>query len=60
MAETKQSLPKYVKVKDSSGNEWLCPLGSMKQAKDATQRELDECVELDVVNHSPGLIDAER
>ena len=39
MAETKQSLPKYVKVKDSSGNEWPCPLDSMKQAKDATQQE---------------------
>jgi hypothetical protein len=60
MAETKQSRPKYVKVKDSSGTEWLCPLDSMKKAKDATQEELDECVELDVVYHTAGQIDAER
>jgi hypothetical protein len=52
--------PKYVKVKDSSGNEWLCPLDALKNAKDATQGELDDCVELDVVTHTGGLIDAER
>jgi len=51
---------RFVKVKDSSGNEWLCPLDAMKSAKDATQEELDDCVELDVVIHTAGDIDAER
>ena len=51
---------KFVKVKDSSGNEWLCPLEALKKANDATQEELDDCVELDVVTHTAGDIDAER
>jgi len=38
---------RFVKVKDSHGNEWLCPLDAMKKVKDATQEELDDCVELD-------------
>jgi hypothetical protein len=60
MSAPTQSRPKYVKVKDSSGNEWLCPLDAMKNAKDATQEDLDECVELDVVQHNPSLINVER
>jgi hypothetical protein len=32
----------------------------MKNAIDATQEELDDCVELDVVTHTAGRIDAER
>ena len=51
---------RFVKVKDSSGNEWLCPMDAMKNAKDATQEELDDCMELDVVTHTAGDIDAER
>lgn len=52
--------PKYVKVKDSSGNEWLCPLDMFKNAKQASQEELNDCVELDVVTHTAGLIDTKR
>lgn len=51
---------RFVKVKDSSGNEWLCPLDAMKGAKDATQEELDNCVELDVVSRYAGDIEAQR
>jgi hypothetical protein len=51
---------RFVKVKDSHGNEWLCPLDAMKEVKDATQEELEDCVELDVVTHTAGDIDAER
>ncbi len=52
--------PKYVKVKDSSGNEWLCPLDALKSAKEATPDELNDCVELDVATHTAGMIDAKR
>ena len=55
MSEPAVGRPKYVKVKDSSGNEWLCPLDALKNAKKATQAELNECVELDVVVHTAGL-----
>jgi hypothetical protein len=51
---------RFVKVKDSSGNEWLCPLEGLKKAADATQEKLDDCVELDVVTHTAGDIVAER
>ena len=51
---------RFVKVKDSSGNEWLCPLDVIKSVKNATQEELDDCIELDVVIHTAGGIDAER
>jgi len=51
---------RFVKVKDSSGNEWLCPLEAIKSAKAATQEELDDCVELDVVTRYAGDIEAQR
>lgn len=50
----------FVRVKDRSGNVWLCSLEVLKKASDATQEELDDCVELDVVTHTAGQIDAER
>jgi len=60
MAEAKELGKRFVKIKDSSGNVWLCPLKALKKAADATQEELDDCVELDVVTHTAGQIDAER
>ena len=36
-------------MKDRAGNEWLCPLDALKNVKEATQEELDDCVEPDVV-----------
>lgn len=60
MSAGPESSPKYVKVKDSAGNEWLCPLDMLKSAKEATEEELNECVELDVVTHTAGMIDAKR
>jgi hypothetical protein len=38
----------------------LCPLEALKKTSDATQEELDDCVELDVVTHTAGDIEAER
>jgi hypothetical protein len=60
MVEAAARGKKFVKVKDRSGNEWLCPLDALKKAKDATQEELDDCVELDVVTHTAGDIEAQR
>jgi hypothetical protein len=58
--EVKELGKRFVKVKDGSGNEWLCPVEALKKASEATPEELDECVELDVVTHTAGQIDAER
>lgn len=60
MSEKSEHGKRFVKIKDGSGNEWLCPLDALKSAKKATQEELDDCVELDVVIHTAGDIDAER
>jgi hypothetical protein len=60
MSVSVERVKRFVKVRDSSGNEWLCPMDTMKNAKDATQKELDDCVELEVVTHTAGDIDAER
>jgi hypothetical protein len=60
MVEAAARGKKFVKVKDRSGNEWLCPLDALKKAKDATQEELDDCVELDVATHTAGDIEAQR
>jgi hypothetical protein len=60
MTELAERGKKFVKVKDSSGVEWLCPLEGMKKASQSTPEELEDCVELDVVTHTAGDIDAQR
>jgi hypothetical protein len=51
---------RFFKVKDSTGSEWLCPLDALKNFKEATQEELDDCVEPDVVTRYAGDIETER
>ncbi|MGQ9688524.1 MAG: hypothetical protein ACUVXF_07025 [Desulfobaccales bacterium] len=60
MTEISERGKKFVKVKDSAGNEWLCPLDALKSAKEATPEEMDNCVELDVVTRYAGDIEAKR
>jgi hypothetical protein len=43
MAEPKGGAKPFVWVKDKAGNEYLCPLESLKDPKDATKEELDNC-----------------
>ncbi|MBN1105085.1 MAG: hypothetical protein JXL84_16850 [Deltaproteobacteria bacterium] len=49
--------PKYVKLKDGVGNEFLCPLNAIKSIEDATDEELAECVEEAVVGRYAGDIE---
>lgn len=35
----------YVRVKDMDGNEFICPYSSLKDPKDATEDELNNCVD---------------
>jgi hypothetical protein len=60
MIEKAERGKRFVKLKDDSGNEWLCPLDALKNVKEATPEELDNCVEMDVVTYMRGDIDAER
>jgi hypothetical protein len=54
MAEKKKV---YVRVKDGSGNLFLCPVEALKEAKDATEEELENCVDDAVVGRYAGEID---
>jgi hypothetical protein len=44
MAETDRD-NLYVRVKDGAGNEFLCPIDALKDPKDATDDELENCVD---------------
>lgn len=35
----------YVRVKDAAGNDFICPIGALKDPKTATEAELDNCVD---------------
>lgn len=37
--------PVYVRVKDGAGNDFLCPLEALKKPQEASEEELDSCVD---------------
>ena len=39
----------YVRVKDGAGNLFLCPIDALKDPKQASQEELENCVDDAVV-----------
>jgi len=57
MADKDAHRKKYVRLKDKTGSEFLCPLDALKSMKDATEEELAECVEEDVVGRYSGDIE---
>jgi len=57
MANKDAQHKKYVRLKDKSGSEFLCPLDALKSIKDATEEELAECVEEAVVGRYSGDIE---
>jgi hypothetical protein len=42
--ETERGKP-FVRVKDAAGNDWLCPLDALMDPKDASDEELNSCVD---------------
>lgn len=58
--EPKERGKRFVKVKDTGGHVWLCPVDALKRAAEATPDELENCVEWEVVAHTAGDIEAER
>lgn len=42
MAETHEG---YVWVKDKAGNEFICPMSALKDAKSASPEELANCID---------------
>jgi hypothetical protein len=57
MADKDVQRKKYVRLTDKSGSEFLCPLDALKSIQDATEEELAECVEGDVVGRYSGDIE---
>ena len=57
MADQEAQRKKYIRLKDKAGSEFLCPLDALKSVKDATEEELAECVEGDVVGRYAGDIE---
>ena len=48
---------KYIRLRDREGSEFLCPLDALKSIGEATEEELAECVEGDVVGRYAGDIE---
>lgn len=44
----------FVKVKDMAGNEFVCPLNELRNVKNVSDEELDNCFEGDVVGRYAG------
>ena len=44
----------YVKVKDMAGNEFVCPLKELRDARKISDDELENCFEGDVVGRYAG------
>ena len=47
----------YFISKDHNGNDYLCPLNSVKDRNAVTDDEFDDCVEKDIVERYSGNID---
>ncbi len=48
---------KFVRVKDPQGNEFLCPLSALKDVREASDEELDNCVDDGTAGRYAGNID---
>ena len=57
MAKKKKNV--FVRVKDGSGNLFLCPLEALKDPKEATEEELGNCVDDAVVGRYAGNIEVD-
>ncbi len=55
MVNKKKSL--YVRVKDQTGNDFICPIESLIDPDKATEEELENCVDDGVVGRYAGNIE---
>jgi hypothetical protein len=46
----------YVKVKDVAGNEFVCPIDALKNLKEVSEEDLDNCVDDATVGRYAGNI----
>ena len=52
----KKAVP-YVRVKDEAGNDFVCPIDALKRLDEATEEELENCVDDATVKRYAGNID---
>ena len=57
MSETEKK-DVWVRVTDSAGNEFICPVDALKDRKSATAEELDNCVDNAVTERYAGNLDS--
>ena len=55
MSEKKEA--PYVRVKDEAGNRFVCPIDALKSLDEATEEELENCVDDATVKRYAGNID---
>lgn len=44
----------FVKVRDTAGNEFVCPLNELRNVKNVSEEDLEDCFEGDVVGRYAG------
>ncbi|HHP7236301.1 MAG TPA: hypothetical protein ACFCUC_16850 [Desulfobacterales bacterium] len=54
MSDPKENV--YVRVKDMAGNEFVCPLDALKNPKEVSEAELENCVDDGTVGRYAGNI----
>jgi hypothetical protein len=54
MSDAKENL--YVKVKDMAGNEFVCPIDALKNPRELSEVELENCVDDATVKRYAGNI----
>ena len=59
MTATKQT-EKWVRVKDYEGNDFICPISALKERSQATEEELENCVDSAVIGRYAGNIRVEE
>jgi hypothetical protein len=50
----------FVKVTDTAGNEFICPIDALKDRASASEEELENCVDNGVVGRYASNIDIEE
>ena len=57
MSDETERGKRFVRVKDAAGNDWLCPLDSLVNPEDASDEELNACVDDATVGRYAGDIE---
>lgn len=60
MNQEKTPKETYVRVKDKAGNEFICPIDALTNVEEATEEQLDECVDNGVTGRFAGNIPIQK